>query len=126
MKPEVITNMIEGAGVVSARVCGRSMWPVMANGERVTLCPHNGKLALGRVYVYINCKGRLVAHRLTGVTEGVAFFKGDNNNTAEQVPVGNVVSACCSSVSVRRTVRRIRVFLKHVVQNVFGIYRSMT
>lgn len=85
------------------RVEGNSMYPLLCEGEPVTLRPAGKELIPGKVYVFWQGT-RLFAHRLLRQKGQTAFFSGDNSRLFQRIAVKDVVGEC--------VVRQCRFFVR--------------
>jgi hypothetical protein len=69
---------------------GRSMAPLITEGETIRIVPCPARLRIGRCYVF-SSDGVMLLHRLVFVTRRSAFFAGDNNTRIERVGRQDIV-----------------------------------
>jgi hypothetical protein len=98
---------IPGAGAFWG--VGKSMEPLFASETAIVVAPVNFKeLKKGMTVVYINSRGRMVAHSLTGdmptgwIAQGVGNDKEDDDLVTKQNLVGVIVQAYAAMPSEYR------------------------
>ena len=64
------------------RVNGNSMWPLLKNGDEISVSKKLGELKNGDIITVHNSYGRILTHRI--IDEVRLITKGDNNTFPER------------------------------------------
>jgi hypothetical protein len=93
---DLVREVVDRGGLIEIRVHGHSMFPTLANGDRVTLGPRRrGRGAL----VLADIDGRPVLHRVAQIAANRVFLRADASRREDWVELGQL---CAEVRAVRR------------------------
>ena len=90
---KLLNEEIEQKGVVKLTVHGNSMFPILKNGDLVTIEKGN-QYNLGDVVAYfmvVDDKLKIIVHRIVLKRRDYLLTKGDNNNFIDNIKVKNTM-----------------------------------